>query len=91
MADEQEKSCCGNCAHFRRNPQTIGVGVCWCLPPQVVPAVMPGSNVAGVLPVRPPVRVSDYCGQWHAPAQQPGADDAVPASIDPPGARASNG
>jgi hypothetical protein len=71
MADaiETQQVICGTCVHFRRNPQTIGAGVCWCLPPSVIPVSQGG--VAGVLPVRPPVRVSDSCGQWLAAASVP--------------------
>lgn len=53
---------CGSCAFYRRNPQTIGAGVCVCMPPLVIGVTQNG--VPSMMPVRPPVRAADTCGQW---------------------------
>lgn len=69
MADAVAQISCGTCAHFRRNPQTIGAGVCICMPPSALPVMQNG--VPSVMPVRVPVRTSDACGQWRAALSAP--------------------
>lgn len=74
MAELTPAPMCGTCTHFRRNAQMIGSGHCVCMPPQAIPVMQAG--VPSVMPVRPPVRSIDSCGQWRA------ADPASPEIAD---------
>jgi len=58
---------CGNCRHFHAHAQMLGMGQCWCGPPQMIPTMANGQP--GMMPVRPVAGVRERpCGQWAAAA-----------------------